>query len=116
MLGGKMGDPGRFCTPGCLTIELPHNRDAKSGNLAMRFPALVCCLAGVLVLNQVLAGAVGASAEPNLEAAEPAKNPFEGDHSRAVEGRSLFNQYCSHCHAPNALSPDPPKDLRRLKI
>ncbi len=30
-------------------------------------------------------------------------------------GRSLFNQYCSHCHAPNALSPEPSRDLRRLR-
>jgi mono/diheme cytochrome c family protein len=40
----------------------------------------------------------------------------DGDASRAAEGRSLFNQYCAHCHAPNAVSPDPPKDLRRLKL
>ena len=44
------------------------------------------------------------------------KNPYEGDPSRAAEGRSLFNQYCAHCHAPNAISPDPPKDLRRLRL
>ena len=43
-------------------------------------------------------------------------NPYEGDASRAAEGRSLFNQYCGHCHAPNAISPDPPRDLRRLKL
>jgi|SRR6516165_4822671 mono/diheme cytochrome c family protein len=44
-----------------------------------------------------------------------AKNPYEGDASRAAAGRGLFNQYCAHCHGPNALSPDPPRDLRRLK-
>ncbi len=43
-------------------------------------------------------------------------NPYEGDAARIAEGRSLFNQYCAHCHAPNAISPDPPKDLRRLKM
>jgi len=31
-------------------------------------------------------------------------------------GRSLFNQHCSHCHAPNALSPEPTRDLRRLAL
>ena len=31
-------------------------------------------------------------------------------------GRSLFNQYCSHCHAPNAMSPEPTRDLRRLTL
>src|SRR5262249_57292981 len=30
-------------------------------------------------------------------------------------GRYLFNQHCAHCHAPNALSPEPSRDLRRLK-
>jgi len=44
------------------------------------------------------------------------KNPYEGDPIRAAQGRSLFNQYCAHCHAPNAISPDPPKDLRRLRV
>jgi len=48
--------------------------------------------------------------------APPAKNPYEGDAIRAGDGRSLFNQYCAHCHAPNAVSPDPPRDLRRLRI
>jgi polar amino acid transport system substrate-binding protein len=31
-------------------------------------------------------------------------------------GRSLFNQHCSHCHAPNAMSPEPTRDLRRLTL
>ncbi len=31
-------------------------------------------------------------------------------------GRSLFNQHCSHCHAPNAMSPEPTRDLRRLRV
>ena len=33
-----------------------------------------------------------------------------------VAGRSLFNQHCSHCHAPNAMSPEPSRDLRRLRL
>ncbi|HKQ67381.1 MAG TPA: transporter substrate-binding domain-containing protein [Methylomirabilota bacterium] len=31
-------------------------------------------------------------------------------------GRSLFNQHCSHCHAPNAMSAEPTRDLRRLAL
>jgi polar amino acid transport system substrate-binding protein len=38
------------------------------------------------------------------------------DPERVAEGRSLFNQNCSHCHSPNAASPDPPRDLRRLRL
>ena len=58
------------------------------------------------------------SAAPHARADDPAvlaKNPYEGDTGRAAAGRSLFNQYCAHCHAPNAVSPDPHRDLRRLK-
>ena len=31
-------------------------------------------------------------------------------------GRALFNQHCSHCHSPNAHSPEPTRDLRRLRL
>ena len=31
-------------------------------------------------------------------------------------GRSLFNQHCSHCHSPNAMSPEPTRDLRRMAL
>jgi polar amino acid transport system substrate-binding protein len=31
------------------------------------------------------------------------------------EGQSLFNQYCSHCHGPNAVQGERPRDLRRLQ-
>ena len=33
-----------------------------------------------------------------------------------AEGQSLFNQYCSHCHGPNAVQGERPRDLRRLKL
>jgi ABC-type amino acid transport substrate-binding protein len=38
------------------------------------------------------------------------------DAETIVAGRSLFNQHCSHCHAPNAMSPEPSRDLRRLRL
>jgi polar amino acid transport system substrate-binding protein len=31
-------------------------------------------------------------------------------------GRAVFNQHCSHCHSPNAYSPEPTRDLRRLRL
>ena len=43
-------------------------------------------------------------------------NPFEGKPDVVREGNSLFNQYCSHCHGPNAEQGERPRDLRRLKI
>jgi mono/diheme cytochrome c family protein len=59
----------------------------------------------------------GASAESQPVPAESRQaNPFEGDGSRIEPGRSLFNQYCFHCHAPNAQTPERVRDVRRLKL
>ena len=44
------------------------------------------------------------------------ENPFAGRADLVAEGRSLFNQYCSHCHGPNAVQGERPRDLRRLNI
>ena len=51
----------------------------------------------------------------------PLRAPVSIDRQRGMEGlirlgRSLFNQHCSHCHAPNALSAEPTRDLRRLAL
>src|SRR5258706_14241410 len=55
----------------------------------------------------------GTAAETNSEAL---KNPYEGRQDLVAEGASLFNQYCSHCHGPNAVQGERPRDLRRLNI
>jgi mono/diheme cytochrome c family protein len=71
-----------------------------------------------LATGSLLAAEPGLDLAAGIARAEDAVspvNPYAGDAARATEGRSLFNQYCSHCHAPNAISPDPPKDLRRLQ-
>lgn len=51
---------------------------------------------------------------PANAAATP-PNPFQGRDDVVPVGRSVFNQHCSHCHSPNAQSPEPTRDLRRLK-
>jgi mono/diheme cytochrome c family protein len=50
-------------------------------------------------------------------AAEPLMLPHPSDVATEVvaEGKSLFNQYCSHCHGPNAVQGERPRDLRRLR-
>ena len=56
--------------------------------------------------------------EPARSTATPSRapvNPFHGRADVVPTGRSVFNQHCSHCHAPNAQSPEPSRDLRRLK-
>ena len=72
--------------------------------------ALVCLVA--LAGGEVAAMRSTAVAD---EASPGATNPFHGEASLVPVGRSLFNQYCSHCHAPNATNPEPTKDLRRLR-
>jgi polar amino acid transport system substrate-binding protein len=52
---------------------------------------------------------------PATDAASPS-NPSEGNADAIASGRRLFNQHCSHCHAANAMSPEPTRDLRRLRI
>ena len=41
---------------------------------------------------------------------------MEGSADVIAEGRSLFNQYCAHCHGPNAIQGERPLDLRRLTL
>ncbi len=43
-------------------------------------------------------------------------NPYQGNKEVVAEGGSLLNQYCSHCHGPNAVQGERPRDLRRLNI
>ncbi len=65
---------------------------------------VAAALAGVLLL-------IGAA---NTSAAEALANPFEGREDLIPEGKTLFNVYCSHCHGPNAIQGERPRDLRRL--
>ena len=53
---------------------------------------------------------LAATPAPAAEASAPA--PADA----VAAGRALFNQHCSHCHAPNAHSPEPARDLRRLRL
>ena len=68
------------------------------------------------------AGALAAAlclAAPTARAentARPIANPFEGRADVVDEGRSLFNQYCGHCHGTNAFQGERSRDLRRLKL
>jgi polar amino acid transport system substrate-binding protein len=60
-----------------------------------------------------LAAAVDLTAAPPPPAtATPAASTADA----IAAGRTVFNQHCSHCHSPNAHSPEPTRDLRRLRI
>ncbi len=69
------------------------------------------CWAVALAALLWLSGA--ASAEKPAGGAAIA-NPFAGRDDLVPEGRSLFNVHCSHCHGPNAVQGERPRDLRRL--
>jgi polar amino acid transport system substrate-binding protein len=43
-------------------------------------------------------------------------NPLSGRADVIDEGRSLFNQYCAHCHGTNAYQGERSRDLRRLSL
>lgn len=43
-------------------------------------------------------------------------NPLSGRTDLIHEGRSLFNQYCGHCHGTNAFQGERSRDLRRLSL
>lgn len=77
---------------------------AVMGHKAWRVVLLLCVLA-------LAAAWCGAAEEP----ARP-ENPYAGRSDIAEEGRSLLNQYCAHCHGPNAEQGERPRDLRRLNI
>jgi mono/diheme cytochrome c family protein len=59
---------------------------------------------------------LGSGAALMAQTPEPTANPFEGRSDVVDEGRSLFNQYCGHCHGPNAMQGERPRDLRRLGL
>ncbi len=68
-----------------------------------------------LAAPQALEPAPAPTPPPPRGSAAPPVNPFNGRTDVVPAGRSVFNQHCSHCHAPNAQSPEPSRDLRRLK-
>ncbi len=73
--------------------------------------AALLCLAALVPDGPAAVRGAALAGEP----APPEINPLHGDALAVPEGRSLFNQHCSHCHAPNAINPEPTMDLRRLR-
>jgi mono/diheme cytochrome c family protein len=57
-----------------------------------------------------------AAAKTTEVTAAAVTNPLEGRGDLVEDGRGLFNQYCAHCHGPNAIQGERPRDLRRLKV
>lgn len=74
---------------------------------------LEATVAAMAAPGQAPTPAPGAAPAPST-ANQRRVNPYHGDPAALAEGRTLFNVHCSHCHSPNATSPDPVRDLRRL--
>ena len=72
---------------------------------------------GVIVSAAVLVGSVAPATAGGAEDA-PARpsNPYADNTQVLSEGNSLFNQFCSHCHGPNTVQGERPRDLRRLQL
>jgi mono/diheme cytochrome c family protein len=70
----------------------------------------------VAVSWPLVPGRAGGQGANDAPPAERITNPLRGRADLVEEGRSLFNQYCAHCHAPNAATGDRPRDLRRLTL
>lgn len=87
----------------------------RSGVQVLRVKVAAAIFAGTSTLAVFLGPPNAVRYARADDPAVAAKNPYEGDAARAAAGRAQFNQYCAHCHGPNAVSPDPPRDLRRLK-
>jgi mono/diheme cytochrome c family protein len=62
-----------------------------------------------------LAAMLVIAAAPAL-AENPPANPFEGNATVVAEGHSLFNETCSHCHGPDAITPISERNLRKLRL
>lgn len=84
-----------------------------------RFPSRFVIAAGLLVLGGLSCVPLGAEERegPSAATGKPAFiNPFSGQADIQAEGRTMFNVYCSHCHGPNAIQGERPRDLRRLTL
>ena len=68
---------------------------------------------GAIALVALL-GFSGAIHAEKLKANGTVTNPFAGRDDMVPAGRTLFNVHCSHCHGPNAVQGERPRDLRRL--
>ena len=67
---------------------------------------------GMIAAALLLTSVALARAQEPLTPTSPSDSPTEV----LAEGQSLFNQYCSHCHGPNAVQGERPRGLRRLKL
>jgi mono/diheme cytochrome c family protein len=56
-----------------------------------------------------------AATEILAQAGAPAEKPQASSEATVTQGRQLFNANCAHCHGPNAASPEPRIDLRKLR-
>jgi polar amino acid transport system substrate-binding protein len=76
--------------------------------LRSHLAARLSMIAAVLLLTSVAVARAEGPLTPT--------NPSDSTTEVLAEGQSLFNQYCSHCHGPNAVQGERPRDLRRLKL
>lgn len=100
---------GRSHAPPLSFFGLEQEAEDRVGSNSRRAGLRRAVAATALVLAPIASAAAG-------DAAERPTNPYAGNSELVPEGKSLFNQYCSHCHGPDAIQGERPRDLRRLRI
>jgi polar amino acid transport system substrate-binding protein len=80
------------------------------GDLRRRLDEVLAALAPDI---ERLAARYGLPAATPVDRLAAAQKPPPAQEVAA--GRDAFNQHCSHCHSPDAISPEPSRDLRRLR-
>jgi mono/diheme cytochrome c family protein len=90
----------------------------SNGGVGSTAGSAVVIFVAVLALSSVVVSALFVSARAAPASAQQAAvtNPLSGRADVIDEGRSLFNQYCAHCHGTNAYQGERPRDLRRLTL
>ena len=83
-------------------------RDLPVGKFSVRYSSVAIIVAALFTFLAIAAQAK----EPSPQLV----NPLEGRSDVVEDGRSLFSQYCSHCHGQSAIQGERPRDLRRLTL
>lgn len=84
------------------------SRPASALVRAVAITAAACALPGL--------HPTGGMADPVLAAEPGSPAPGEADPGAVREGRSIFNQTCAHCHGPDAITGQPERNLRHLRL
>ena len=95
--------------------ELRDQLNSIIDTLAPKFSALMDKYGFPSGAPMMLAQAQAAVADNSSESSAPAEKPVESKPTLdTAKGNSMFNNYCSHCHGPDAVTGEKRQNLRNL--